>query len=82
MRKQAVFDLALLMAWSANATSVSRASATPVVAAVKDAAGNTANIAQGSYFSVYRSNLDPSTIGTTFSFSRNSVARSRLRSGP
>ncbi len=35
----------------------------PTIAAVQDAASNTPNIAQGSYFSVYGSNLHPSTQG-------------------
>jgi uncharacterized protein (TIGR03437 family) len=36
---------------------------TPTIAAVQDAASNTPNIAEGSYFSVYGSNLHPSTQG-------------------
>jgi uncharacterized protein (TIGR03437 family) len=44
-------------------TSGGTTSAPPTITAVQDAASNTPNIAQGSYFSVYGSNLHPSTQG-------------------
>jgi uncharacterized protein (TIGR03437 family) len=64
-RRLAVFDLALLMGWGVHASSMNGTSGTPVVAVVQDAASDTVSIAQGSYFSVYGSNLAPFTIGTT-----------------
>jgi len=66
-RRVAPFALALLITAGAQAASVSStvplASSPPAIAAVQDAASNTPNIAQGSLFSVYGTNLSPSSPG-------------------
>jgi uncharacterized protein (TIGR03437 family) len=62
-RRSAPFALALLIA--AGAPAANAAAPTPTIAAVQDAASNTPNIAQGSLFSVYGTNLSPSSPGLT-----------------
>ena len=62
-RKFALLALALLIATGAPAANA--AAPTPTIAAVQDAASNTPNIAQGSIFSVYGTNLSPSSPGLT-----------------
>ena len=62
-RRLAPFALALLIA--AGAPAANAAAPTPTIAAVQDAASNTPNIAQGSIFSVYGTNLSPSSPGLT-----------------
>ena len=60
-RRLAPFALALLI--TVGAPAANAAAPTPTIAAVQDAASNTPNIAQGSLFSVYGTNLSPSSPG-------------------
>ena len=67
-RRFAPFTLALLITAGAQAATVhtsgvATAASTPTIAAVQDAASNTPNIAQGSLFSLYGTNLSPSSPG-------------------
>jgi uncharacterized protein (TIGR03437 family) len=66
------FSLSLSGTAAVN-TSGGTTTATPTVNAVLDAASNTANIAQGSMFSVYGTNLTPTSPGLVATFPRPTV---------